>query len=62
VFDVVGVDPQMLDGGLCRYLKPIRRVRDAPDGEVPPWHGDSAREEPNGNGNSKDLRVAPKGD
>ncbi len=62
VFDVVGVDPQRLDGELCRYLKPIRRVRDAPDGEVPPWHGDSAREEPNGHGSGEDLRVSPKGD
>jgi len=27
VFDVVGVDPALLNGELCRYLKPIRRLR-----------------------------------
>lgn len=38
VFDVVGVDPESLDGELCRYLKPIRRIRDAAPGQAPPWH------------------------
>jgi Protein of unknown function (DUF3431) len=38
VFDVVGVDPATLDGELCRYLKPIRRLKDAAPGQAPPWH------------------------
>lgn len=38
VFDVVGVDPALLNGELCRYLKPIRRLQDADDGKVTPWH------------------------
>ena len=42
VFNVVGVDPDSLHGDLCRYLKPIRRIRDAAPGEIPPWHRDSA--------------------
>lgn len=42
VFEVVGVDPALLAGELCRYLKPIRRVQDAAPGAVPPWHGGSA--------------------
>jgi hypothetical protein len=41
VFDVVGVNPDVLDGGLCRYLKPIRRIQDATTGDAPPWHRDS---------------------
>ncbi len=28
VFDVVGVDPELLDGALCRYLKPVRSATD----------------------------------
>ncbi len=39
VFDVVGVDPSTLDGELCRYLKPIRRIQDG-HGDSQPWHRD----------------------
>ena len=34
VFDVVGVDPDSLNGELCRYLKPIRRIRDGAAGKL----------------------------
>ena len=35
VFDVVGVDPAVLDGELCRYLKPIRRLREQTSTKLP---------------------------
>ena len=44
VFDVVGVDTALLAGKLCRYLKPIRRLKNAAASEVRPWHGRDRRE------------------
>jgi hypothetical protein len=32
-FGAVGVDPDLLKGGLCRYLKPIRRLMDEGNGK-----------------------------
>ncbi len=43
VFDVVGVDPALLGGELCRYLKPVRRGADGSEKVKGTGRGDRAR-------------------